>query len=225
MAINSGFCASKASAQIFSYKMGNSFVHKCPAWVKIFFIPVLSICTFSLPPLFSFALIFIQSALCFYLKFSVKEQLTDLKPAIYYFFLLLFTKFLAWLGTGFSTDFTFEKETIFMLLKLFCLMQSSSIVFKTSTSLEIREGISIIEGKIRTILHLSKKNSFTDIISLFVNFIPMVGKNWYQAERAWFARGGKKSIKMYITLIPVLFSVGMKQAYNVARALQIRETQ
>ena len=50
----------------------------------------------------------------------------------------------------------------------------------------------------------------------------MVTKIWAQAQRAWFARGGKKSIKMYLTLLPVLFSVGMKKAWNTSRAIEVR---
>jgi len=93
-------------------------------------------------------------------------------------------------------------------------MQSASLVFKTSTSLELREGIGTIFGQ---------KSLFTNAISMFLNFIPMVAKIWEQSKRAWFARGGKHNIKMYTTLMPVLFSVGMKKAYNAARAVSIRK--
>lgn len=213
----------KQKYSAFSYKSGNSFVHRCPAWIKILFIPLFSLCTFYLPPVFSVFLIILQFSLARYLKFSAKEMVADLKPILYYFFLLAFTKVLIWAGSGFSEHPSLDWQTCIMLLKLFCLMQLASIVFKTSTSLELREGISLIESKCRKFLHLREKNTLTDTISLFVNFIPMVSKNWQQAERAWKARGGKKSLKMYFTLIPVLFSVGMKQAYNSARAICARE--
>ncbi len=215
----------------FSYKSGNSFVHRCPAWIKILFIPLLSICTFCLPPEISCVLVGIQFILAFYLKFSIREQFADLKPVIYYTFLLTFTKAVSFAAqfllnqidaVHFSLALIFDYETFAMLLKLFCIMQLSSIIFKTSTSLEIRGGIGIIESSIRRFLYLKPENSFTDTISMFVNFIPMVSKNWQQAERAWKARCGKKSLKMYIVLMPVLFSVGMKQAYNTARAVSAR---
>lgn len=215
----------------FSYKSGNSFVHKCPAWIKILFIPFFSICTFCLPPEISCGLVGIQFILAFYLQFSIKEQFADLKPVIYYAFLLTFTKAVSFAAqfflnridaVNFSLAQFFDYETFAMLLKLFCIMQLSSIIFKTSTSLEIRGGIGIIESSIRRFFHLKPENSFTDTISMFVNFIPMVSKNWQQSERAWKARCGKKSLKMYIVLIPVLFSVGMKQAYNTARAVSAR---
>lgn len=117
----------------------------------------------------------------------------------------------------------FDLETIFLLLKLFCVMQSASIVFKTSTLLQLREGIGQIEGAVRKVLHLKKNTVFTNAISMFLNFIPMLSQIWEQSKKAWFARGGKKGIKMYSVLLPVLFSVGMKKAYNQARAISIRD--
>jgi len=223
---------------LFSYKNGNSFLHKCKAWQKIVFIPILSILSFYLPIYFSVAVIIFQFCLAFYLKFSLREQVEDFKPVIYYAFLLFVMKILILLSSSFdfqgnSSDFSnfssssvnliFDKDLIFMLVKLFCLMQMASIVFKTSTSLELREGIEAIEIFVRKILHLKNECKLTDVIALFINFIPLVSKNWQQSVRAWKARAGKKSIKMYFVLIPVLFSVGMKQAYNASRALSARK--
>lgn len=58
---------------------------------------------------------------------------------------------------------------------------------------------------------------------MFLNFIPMLSQIWEQSKKAWFARGGKKGIRMYGTLLPVLFSVGLKKAYNQARAISLRD--
>lgn len=129
-------------------------------------------------------------------------------------------------GTALKESFTicFEnRDTVIMLIKLFCVMQSASLLFKTSTAMEIRFGIGKIETAIRKILPVSKKNAFTDTISLFINFIPLVKDIWEQSKRSWHARHGKNGIKMYMTLLPVLFSVGLKKAYNTARAITIRQ--
>lgn len=225
----------------FSYKAGNSFVHKMPVIIKILLIPALNILFFMLPFYFSAVLLVIQFIIACKLRFSLREQFTDFKPVIYYAILLYFTGFIAQtfsiyfanhieenisfieaLKAGFTKTFT-NSSTAIMLLKLFCIMQSASIIFKTSTSLQIREGVGTIETAIRKILPVSKKNRFTTAVSLFVCFIPMVYKNWQQCKRAWFARGGKKSIKMYLTIFPVFFSVGIKQAWNSSRAILIRE--
>ena len=195
----------------FSYIRGNSFLHKCPCWIKTLFIPVISILFLFLPVYFCLSLIILQISIAFVLRFSFKQQLADLKPVIYYALLLFLMEI-----------FTCIFSTLFLLAKLFCMMQSASLVFKTSTSLQLREGIEKIELFVRKILHLKNKTSFTNAISMFLNFIPMVTKIWAQAQKAWFARGGKKSIKMYLTLLPVLFSVGMKKAWNTSRAIEVR---
>ncbi len=166
--------------------------------------------------------------MAFYLHFSLKEQLADLRPVLFYGVLLLIFKIIsyAFSGTSFleikANWWIEEKETVFLLIKLFCIMQSVSLIFKTSTSLELREGIEKIELWVRKKLHLKEKRTFTNAIFMFLNFIPMVSKIWQQSQRAWIARGGKKSLKMYMILLPVLFSVGMKKAYNMARAIEIR---
>ena len=229
----------------FSYKPGSSFLHKCPAWIKILLIPFVSIAAFGFAPAFAICFFVLQMILAFSLKISLSEQLCDLKAILYYAAFLIFAKIAGRVGVGLSGgnfDFSWENlpkivaaffcaecETWFLLLKLFCVMQSASLVFKTSTSLEIREGLETIELFIRGVLHLkskgcnSKNAPVAQAISIFICFIPQVSKNWQQAERAWKARGGKKSIKMLFVLLPVFFSVGMKQAYNSARAIAVRQ--
>ncbi len=219
----------------FSYKAGSTFVHKMPPVLKILLIPSINILIFSLPFEFSLGFLIFQALLAFILHFTIREQLRDLRPVLYYAVILYATSLLAQFFAALGTAGTWEEalksgfliaisntETLKMLVKLFCVMQSASILFKTSTTLQIREGIGAIEGAIRHILPVSKKNTFTDTIALFICFIPMVYKNWELSKRAWFARGGKSGIKMMKSIFPVFFSVGIKQAFNAARAIAIR---
>lgn len=223
------------SGSAFSYKQGKSFLHRCPAWIKILVLPVVSVVVFELPPVFAASLLFVQTILAFCLHFTVREQLADLRAVLYYAAMLLFVNgvvFVAGLLAGgdvgaetleATAALVSEKETLFLLLRLLCVMQTASIVFKTSTSLQLREGLGAIELAIRWIFRMRPVTPVADVISLFVNFIPQVSKNWQQVKRAWKARGGKNSIRMYLVLLPVLFSVGMKQAYTTSRAISIRK--
>ena len=230
----------------FSYKQGSSFLHRCPAWVKIIILPIISLSTFYLPLYFAIALIALQTLVSFLLHFTVREQARDLKAVFYYAIFLIFVKIIGNLAAAISdgtlsafelasfpqTVLTFlisEKETWLLLLKLFCIIQTASLIFKTSTSLQIREGLEVIELAVRRSLHLKpiidgRPNApVAQAVSLFICFIPQVSKNWQQAERAWKARGGRKSLKMFVVLLPVFFSVGMKQAYNTAKAISARQ--
>ena len=217
----------KKKYSAFLYKAGNSFLHRCPAWIKLLCIPALNILFLCLPVYFALGLIVVQFAIACVLRFSLREQFTDLKPVLYYAAFVLVMDLIMCFGSGkmnFAEVFSWDnqKESVFLLVKIFCILQSASLVFKTSTSLELRDGIWTIEKAVRKIFHLKEKNFITNTISLFLNFIPMVSKIWNQSVRAWIARGGKKGIKMYHKLLPVLFFVGMKKAWNAARALQIR---
>lgn len=217
----------------FSYKPGKSFLHLCPAWCKILALPILNVLIFKLPFYFSLFFVIIQTFFEFFLRFSIKEQFADVKPIIFYALLLLFAKITGQIFSGnisfknFFSDFYHfflsEKDTFILLLKLFCLMQLASLVFKTSTSLQLREGFESIELYIRKIFHLKAKAPLAELLSLFVAFIPQVARNWNQATSAWYARGGKKNLRMLLVLLPVFFSVGMKGAYNSARAISIRK--
>ena len=229
----------------FSYKQGYSFLHRCPTWLKILLLPIISVSIFYLPSYFALALIALQTLVSFLLHFTVREQARDLKAVFYYAIFLIFVKIIGNLPAAISdgtlsafelasfpqTVLAFlisEKETWLLLLKLFCVIQTASLIFKTSTSLQIREGLEIMELTVRKCLHLKplvdgRPNApVAQAVSLFICFIPQVSKNWQQAERAWKARGGHKSLRMFIILLPVFFSVGMKQAYNSARAISAR---
>ena len=232
-----------APYSMFSYKQGNSLLHRCPAWIKILVLPVFSVAVFELPPVCAAALLLAQVVIAFCLHFTVREQLADLRAVLYYAAMLLFVK-----GVSFAAEYfavanaavgaestaaadalthtlalSSFLETSFMLLRLLCVMQTASLVFKTSTSLQLREGLETIEIAIRRVFHLRAAAPVAGVIALFVCFIPQVSKNWQQVKRAWKARGGKNSIRMYMVLLPVLFSVGMKQAYTTARAISIRK--
>ena len=222
----------KQKYSLFAYKNGNSFLHKCPAWIKLLFIPAAGILLLLAKWQFVPAAILCLSGLGFMVKISAREQFCDLKP-IFFYAVLLFVFELFMLDyksfSAFEASFTEvfswqnQKETVFFLLKLTAVMQCASLLFKTSTSLELREGIFLIETKIRAALHLKNANTFSEMLFMFLNFIPMIAVIWAQLKRAWLARGGKNSIKMYVSLLPVLFFVSMKKAWNMSRAISIRK--
>jgi len=194
----------------FSYKPGTSLLHRCPAIVKILVVPLLSIFIFVLPVGFVFGMIALLFVLALALHFTLREIFTDLKVVFFYALMLAVVKGITLLAGGDTGSWI---ETLFMLSKLLCMMQLTSIFLRTSTSLELRQGFEVFGV-----------NAVTHTLSLFVCFIPLVSKIWRQTEQAWRIRAGKNSIKKYAVLLPVFFSVGMKQAWNMARACLIRQT-
>ena len=175
----------------FNYKAGNSFLHKMPCWCKILFIPLLNVFVFKMPFYVSAAFLVIQFFVALALHFTLREQLKDFSPVIFYAVVLYFSSFLGrffaeffsttpgtafnfWWSVKSAAGVTFKNRgTAIMLLKLFCIMQSAALVFRTSTSLQIRQGVGTIESAVRKVLPLSKKNLITNTVSLFICFIPM----------------------------------------------------
>ena len=74
---------------MFAYKTGNSLLHKIPAWVKLIIIPLLNIVVFLTPWPVVLSFIILQLFAGFLLAFSFKEQISDVKPVIFYAVILL----------------------------------------------------------------------------------------------------------------------------------------
>ena len=128
-------------------------------------------------------------------------------------------------------------DFLLLVMRLFLIVQLSALLFRTTTTLEIRNGLSLIEICIRRFLWLiffrqnkdSKSGSpvikprFAQIIALFAGFIPELFETWNQIDTAWRARGGKNGLKKIRTLVYVLISLSMDKAARKARAIAARE--
>ena len=76
----------------FSYKPGTSLIHRCPVWLKLLLIPLVSIAAFKLPFYCALGLCLVQIILAFILRFTIREQLRDLKAVLYYAVFLITAK-------------------------------------------------------------------------------------------------------------------------------------
>ena len=222
---------------LFSYKPGTSFVHAIPAWAKILFVPVLNVVIFRFGRNVPLFLLAAQSALCFSLRFSLREQLSDLRPVLFYAVCLCALNAVAVAAAAVAGAIPLSaeslasaaknavrnEETAELLVKFAVCVQSASILFKTSTSLQLREGIETIERTARRFLPCRKEAVFAETVSFFINFIPAVAKIWSQLRRAWLVRGGGTGVPMYRALLPVLFLECLEHALNTARAVENRK--
>ena len=184
-----------------------SIIHRCPAWIKILLVPLISVVFFNTPPVVSAVMLALFFVTQLVLGFSLREIFGSIRFVFYYAVILILFR---------------GREVVPMLLRLISMLELAAIVFKTSTSLQLRYGFETIELAVRKVFHLKKRTPVANALALFTSFIPLVSQNWNQSKKAWKARGGKNSIRMYVVLLPVFFSVGMKQAYLTARAISIR---
>jgi biotin transport system permease protein len=164
----------------------------------------------SLPPLWLGAGILSAVIVSFICGLSLYDQLTDFKPAIYYALLMYALSVFSNLIDNFTPadkSFTFlipHGEYLRLSLRLILIVQISALLFRTTSSLEIREVVR------------------SEVLSLFLCFVPEIFNIWTSVNLAWKARGGKNGFAKIKTLTFVLISLCFEKAAIKAKALEAR---
>ena len=232
--------AVKARRPIYAYKTIKGPLHRIPALFKILgLIPLSIVCMIlPLPALAAgIAVMFLCALAC---GFSPVEQVTDLRPSIFYGAFMLFLSVSSRLyAADFSLPvsefliavFAHHDNFLLLSLRLVIIMQLSALLFRSTTTLEIRNSMSMIETRVRRTLadippvkkHISIRPRIAENLSLFAGFIPEIFQTWTQINKAWSARGGKSGFKKIKTLVFVLVSISFEKAARKAAALAARE--
>jgi biotin transport system permease protein len=197
---------------IFRYKIIKGPLHKVPAVLKLFLLLPLSFFCMSLPPFWLRAGIVFCVIVSFICGLSFQEQLTDLKPALYYAVLMYFLSIFSNFTDNFRLISFYEsikaliprREYLRIILRLALIVQISALVFRTTSALEIREAVKL------------------EIISIFLCFIPEIFKIWTSVNLAWKARGGKDGLLKIKTVIFVLISLCFEKAALKVKAIEAR---
>lgn len=215
--------------KLFHYKTGSTFLHRIPAGIKILIIPILAAGAFQLSLLPALAAWLCVIILELFLKFTPREILRDSKPAFLYFIFLYISSLTINIMEFSSSGMEFNFNVLIHILKfdhgyplLFARMGLSlaftSVIYRTTSSIQFRQGFSKIENFIRP----SGNSGVSNMIGITLTFIPRISIYWNQLDTAWKARNGRNSLKKIIRLTPRLFSVSMKDAYEKARAIENR---
>jgi energy-coupling factor transporter transmembrane protein EcfT len=221
-------------AVIFRYKPGKSLLHKASAWLKLLLLFPLSVGTLYIPLSVSGALIGCMCVCAFLCGFSVREQFADLRAARYYaVFLYVLAVLTNWaVARAFTPHLLIPGiDWLTGSVHLVLMLQISGLLFRTTTSLALKDGIDTIERVLRSGLrrvpvagkYISPGTRFAKSVALFIGFIPAVFELWQKVERAWIARGGGNGIKKIKVLTPSLISLGFYAAAAKSRALAARE--
>ena len=199
---------------IFKYKTNKGHLHKVPAVIKLILLLPLSVFCITLPPFWlciGTAVLILTTFLC---RITFSEQLTDLKPVFFYAILMYILSVLSNLTEIQPSSFTPDsslliifipgKEYLQITLRLILIVQLSALIFRTTSSLEIREAVKL------------------NIVTLFLMFIPEIFNIWTNINLAWKARGGRQGIVKIKTLLFVLISLSFEKAAIKAKALEAR---
>jgi len=193
---------------VFKYKTKKGLLHRVPAIIKLLALLPLSFFCLSLP-LFRLGVGIVSAIIiAFICGLSVKDQITDFKPVFFYavlmYALAVFSNIIDKPENQFFDPFIPNLEYILITLRLVLVVQVSALIFRTTSSLEIREAVRL------------------EILSLFISFIPEVFKIWNSVNLAWKARGGKEGFMKIKTLMFILISLSFEKAALKARALEAR---
>jgi biotin transport system permease protein len=207
---------------LFSYSPGHSLLHRAPALVKVAALLALSVAAFFAPPEATAAatpLLLGAALLC---GIPLKAALSDLKPALYYAFFLYATAVAAPVmgavtaavtgnaGAPFSAALLPPAATVAVMVRLAALLQVSSLLFRTTTTVALKNAIAAVCPPLAVPL------------ALFLGFIPALFQEWTRLDRAFRARGGAPRSKAQV-LLPALMALAFYQADQKARALAARE--
>jgi biotin transport system permease protein/energy-coupling factor transport system permease protein len=235
------------SKAVFRYKIVKGPLHKIPAMLKLFLLLPLSVFCMSLPSLWITAGIIFTMLAAFCFRFTLNEQITDLKPAVYYavlmYVLSVFSNIienwheliLLFPSTGIPSAFIISvfiphHDFLHIALRLVLIMQLSALLFRTTSAIELREGLILIEKTIRQFFsylpflkkRISLQCHYAENLSLFLSFIPQIFSTWKNINLAWKARGGKQGLRNIIPIIFLLISLNMEKAAVKAKALTAR---
>ncbi|MDR1288161.1 MAG: energy-coupling factor transporter transmembrane protein EcfT [Treponema sp.] len=118
----------------------------------------------------------------------------------------------------------------FYIVRLFLVMQLSALLFRTTTSIEIKEAVCAGETGIRAGIRrlpfaktISPKAKLGTSAALMMNFVPALFELWSKLNRAYRARGGKRGLKQFRVLFVALIALSFHYAQEKARALAARE--
>jgi len=227
-----------SAKNVFGYKTVRGILHNVPAMLKLFMFLPLCIFFMSFNVLHFAAGIIAAAITAFICGFTIREQLTDLKPALVYGFLLyllsVFSNLLENIPitdiSGLVQIISPRNDYFLFSLRLIIIVQLSAMLFRTTSAFEIREALGEIEYWIKSVLShipLLGKSIIPDrkisgVFSLFLSFIPEIFVIWTNINLAWKARGGRNNFRKITTLVFVLITLCMDKASKKTKALEAR---
>jgi biotin transport system permease protein/energy-coupling factor transport system permease protein len=217
--------------QVFKYKTMRGPLHRLPALLKLFLLLPLSVFCLSLPSTGLAAGIAAAAGIAFFCSFTLREQLADLKPAVFYAALMyglsVFSTLLenaeARQSAVLAEAFMPRQEFLIVSLRLTLVVQLSSLLFRSTSSVELRDALAAIERFLRVkVFHLPLKYKFSGTLSFFLCFIPAVFEIWAAVNLAWKARAGKQGMRKIKTLVFILITLSLEKSAVKAKALAAR---
>ena len=219
--------------KLFAYKKANTLLHKMPALLKLIFLFSICIYAFSSGILNTMEEVFckteiIKLSICFFcvilLFILARFPWKSLKNLKFVFVLGAFLTIFKMLHFPLYFDKNALVSGLHYTFCFFISALSAQLIFESTSSLQIKDALEKLQNLIALIFPPIKKLNPALIISLAINFIPMVFANWNKVNLAYRARKNKKSgiieaINNAFLQISAFFSCLLHQAETTRMAL------
>lgn len=208
----------------FAYRRGDSVLHKMNPGLKLLLLFCLCFVAF-----FEWKYSLISLVLCFvfcvlgflFAKCTIKSLVILRFVFVIGLLVFLFT----------VSDFSFSYKYFVSLkktelIKCFYYVSrfavtsvASQIVFETTSLIQIQDFFESIENAIAKIVPSLKKMHLALILSLTINFMPLIFSTWAKIKTASAARAGKNNVYSLCLQLSTLLSVMIYQAENKRKAV------
>lgn len=219
---------------LFSFQPTRSPLTKIPAGIKLLalFSAILGLFYINL----TVALVFCPLLILFsaIMGFSLASQLKDFRPILAYlalYYLIAVVTSAIQSRTFSSQSLIPSRQIILSIMRLLLSVQLASLLYKSTTTTQIKFSLQKAETFLRRLLHsipfignkIDTRASTTFSLTLVISFIPRIMSLWNQLEVSWRARGGKPGLSMVRTLLPQLLALAFQDAEDSWRAIASRE--
>ena len=196
---------------LFAYTKKDSTVHRTPAALKLLLLFAVPVVLYLTPIWVCLALIPTFLLLALIAGIGVGRFFRDLRPIVIYSLMIILIDVLSWLIFR-KNDDVITKTSLYLILRLLCAVEATSVFFRTTSIYEITEMLSRITfGKAGLVV--------SSMLSLFLTFLPQIFATWAELDSAYRARGGRKGIAKAAVLLPLLISMSINRARTTYLAL------
>lgn len=196
---------------LFAYTKKDSVVHRTPAALKLLLLFAVPVVLYLSPIWVCIALIPTFLLITLISGIGVGRFFRDLRPIVIYSLMIISIDVLSWLIFRRNDD-VITKTSLYLILRLLCAVEATSVFFRTTSIYKITEMLRrITSGKAGLVI--------SSMLSLFLTFLPQIFATWSELEVAYRARGGRKGIAKAVVLLPLLISLSINKAQTTYLAL------
>ena len=206
----------------FSYSKGKGFAYSIPTFLKVVLYFALSAVMFSL------RLEFVALSIAFIIAaysvsgIGVCRLLADLKQAVACFVMILWSDVISIFIRGKRIcDVGMADFNVLLVLRTVALISLASFLFRSTGFYDMWK----LSDDIERIIFGKKKSGIgavSGVFVMFVSFIPQTFSIWRTLETSYLSRGGRRGIRMVMTLMPMLIRNSMIAADMTSDSLASR---